>query len=162
MSQKLPNLQLQSLMVAALYFLHSLNWTYLPTGKEALAPPRSRSVALTRVPSNFLLSPGNSLASRPALVRALETPACRQHVRTLRSPHAHQAISLTLMMSPVTPASRRGKQTEKSHQHQQILGFWGPRYRLPTKGRGPGTQAWEPELFAALRSAACRQGRVKS
>lgn len=29
---------------------------------------------------------------------------------------------------------------------------------MPTKGRGPGTQAWEPELFAAGRSAVCRQG----
>lgn len=130
--------------MAALCFLHSLDATlYLPTHREALAPLRTRSAAVTRVPSNFLLSPGNSLASRPALGRALETPACRQPVRTLRSPHAHlllycQAISLTLMMSPVTPVSRREKQTDKSHQHHQILGFWALGTVCARRGVAPG------------------------
>lgn len=46
----------------------------LLTHREALAPPRTRSAVLPRNPTTSL-SPGRSLASRPAPSGALETPA---------------------------------------------------------------------------------------
>lgn len=113
------------------------------THREALAPPRTRSVERTRVPRNFLLSPRNSLASRPALVRALETPACRQPVRTLCSPHAHllfycQAIPLALVIYQCPQPPEEKNNADNSHQHHQI---WGPGALCtvcPRRGVAPG------------------------
>lgn len=125
---------------------------------------------LTRVPSNFLLSPRNSLASRPALGRALETSACRQPVRTLNSPHAHllfpcQAIPLTLVMSPVTPAPRREKQTDNSHQQHQIWGSGALGTVCTRRGVAPGPRRGSQNysLLAGAQSVAkvlARSGQV--
>lgn len=136
---------------------------YLPTGK----PWHLREPEVLR----FRVSPATSSCPPGTRWPAAQPCAGLWRLQHAASPSGHslapthtcfsttKAIPLTLEMSPVTPASRRGKQTDNSHQHHQIWGSGALGTVCPRRGVAPGPRrGWVPELLAARRSAACRQG----
>lgn len=140
------------------------------THREALAPPRTRSAERTRVPRNFLLSPRNSLASRPALVRSLETPACRQPVRTLLAPRTPAFLLPSDTPgtgdSPVSPSPQKRKTILTIATNTTKSGVLGPSVPFVHEGawpRDPGVGA-RTTRRSQKRSLSPRSGldRVKS
>lgn len=63
--------------------------------------------------------------------------ACSYTQLAPRTP-AFLCQAMTLVMSPVTPAPKRGKQTDNSHQHHQIWGSGDLGTVYTRKGVAPG------------------------